>query len=153
MHLFRISFLLLVIYSLTSCHSNPKTTVKPKETYKEEVTKLNDRLNERIGTWAQEGSKCFGLIVLANKDQSVKYGKSIQAVIVSIRNDSLKMKALETINLAKTKDCNKLGISTGSTWWEKEGELFLTREEADNYLKTKGWVYKDDTKGRFKVGN
>ena len=123
--------------------------------FKEEVVTLNQNLQKKIGSWAKEGVECFGLVTLANKKKIVEYGKSVKIVLVVLKNDSVKVKALEDVNLAKpmAKDCTKLGITTGYTWWEVEGDLFLTREEADGYLKSKGWEIRKKEKGKFKVGD
>ena len=77
----------------------------------------------------------------------------MKTTIVRIASDSVKVKALEEVNLAKIKGCNKQGVSPGYTWWEKDGDLYQTREEADNYLKSKDWEFKASLKDKFKIGD
>lgn len=152
-------FLFVIISSLlvASCGSNPKpkSTASGQATQMqaEEKVQLNDLLQNKVGSWAKEGAECYGLVLLVKKNKTVEVGKSVKTKIAQIQSDSIKVKLLEDVTLAKTKDCSKLGMSTGQTWWEKDGDLFLTREEADKYLKAKGWEYKDKTAGKFKIGD
>ncbi len=148
-----IFLLVLSVSILTGCNSNPKKPSDNTIQFKDEVVKLNDSLQKKMGVWVKEGVECYGLVVLANKDNTIKYGRSVKTTIVRIASDSVKVKAMEEVNLAKIKGCSKLGVSTGYTWWEKEGDLYLTREEADNYLKSKDWVFKTRARGRFKIGD
>lgn len=143
----------LIILFLFGCHTAPQKKAENSNQYKDEDVKLNEVLQKKIGSWAKEGADCYGLIVLANKNNTVKYGRSVKTTIIRIKSDSIKVKALEEVNLAKVKDCSKLGVTPGFTWWEKDGELFRTREEADNYLKSKDWVQKTKQQGKFKIGD
>lgn len=151
------SILLFVILLsiFCSCGTNPKPkTGNPEQSIENEAdVKLNESLQKRIGTWAKDGAECYGLVLLIRKNKSVENGKSVKTVIIRIKSDSLKVKVLEDVTLAKTKECSKMGMSVGDTWWEKEGDLFQTRLEADNFLKSKGWDYKDKRRGRFKIGD
>ena len=154
------AILLFVIISsivIAGCGSNPKPkSAASNQTtlvQEEEDVKLNNVLQKKVGSWAKEGVECYGLVLLVRKNKIVEVGKSVKTTITRIQSDSIKVKLLEEVILAKTKDCRKLGMSTGQTWWEKEGDLFLTREEADKYLKAKGWEYKDKTAGKFKIGD
>ena len=152
-------YLFVIIFSIiaTSCGSGPKpknaASSQKSQVQAEEKVQLNDLLQKKVGSWAKEGAECYGLVLLVRKNKSVEVGKSVKTKIAQIQSDSIKVKLLEDVSLAKTKDCNKLGMSTGQTWWEKDGDLFLTREEADKYLKAKGWEYKDKTAGKFKIGD
>lgn len=154
---FNYLFVIIISIIVTSCGSGPKpkTTAagKTAQVPVEEKVVLNDVLQKKIGSWAKEGAECYGLVLLVRKNKTVEVGKSVKTKIVQLQSDSVKVKLLEDVSLAKTKDCSKLGMSTGQTWWEKEGDLFLAKEEADKYLKEKGWEYKDKTAGKFKVGD
>jgi hypothetical protein len=148
-------FLVAILASfLTNCNNSPK----PKQVVKEPATveeegKLNDVLQKRIGSWAKEGAACYGLVVLTNNKRIVQYGKSVKTVIVRIKSDSLKVKLLENVTLAPKKDCKQIGMNEGDTWWEREGDLFQTQEEAENFLKSKGWEYKEKRTRKFKIGD
>ena len=154
------AILLFVIISsivIAGCGSNPKpkttTSNQTVQVQEEDNVKLNNELQKKVGSWAKEGVDCYGLVLLVRKNKIVEVGKSVKTKITRIQSDSIKVKLLEDVSLAKTKDCSKLGMSTGQSWWEKEGDLFLTREEADKYLKDKGWEYKDKAAGKFKIGD
>lgn len=150
-------FVLVISIVFSSCGTSPKpktaSSGQASQVQAEEKVQLNEVLQKKVGSWAKEGAECYGLVLLIRKNKTVEVGKSVKTKITQIQSDSIKVKLLEDVSLAKTKDCNKLGMSTGQTWWEKEGDLFLTREEADKYLKDKGWAYKDKTAGKFKVGD
>lgn len=151
----QLTLLAFIFFIICSCGTKPKPKTGNQEQVPEAETeeKLNETMQKRIGSWAKEGAECYGLVMLVRKNKSVEHGKSVKTVIIRIKSDSLKVKVLEDVTLAKTKECNKLGMSVGDTWWETDGDLFLTREEADNFLKAKGWEYKDKKKGRFKIGD
>ncbi len=146
--LFSILFL-LVTTLLISC--NPSSSKKPDSAYnyKEENIVLNEKLQQRIGDWAEEGKVCYGLVVLVNPQGVYEDGAVVKARIQRIKSDSVKMKSLETINLAEVEGCSKMGISAGDTWWETEGDLFQTREDAEKYLS--GILKKKDSSGKFKI--
>ena len=127
-----LSFSVIVLF--ISCNSSHKP--KPDKTYEyvEETAELNDVLKQKIGDWAEKGVICYGIIVLQNSDGIIKNGAPVKSMILRIKSDSIKMKSLEDINLSEVSGCNKLGISRGTTWWETEGDLFKTREEAVVFL-------------------
>ncbi len=62
----------------------------------------------------------------------------MKAKVTTILSDSIKMKALEAVSLAEVKGCTKMGLAKGETWWETEGDLFKTREEALKWLGDRG---------------
>ena len=74
---------------------------------------------------------------LSQSNASRRSGKPVKARVIDFRNNGIEMKSLENVSLVRLKGCTKMGISLGETWVEKEGELFATREEAENYLKKK----------------
>ena len=67
---------------------------------------------------------------MTDKNENPISVKEIKALVVIIQKDKIKMKALEDISMAPKIDCSKMGISKGQTWWELEGDLFQTKEEA-----------------------
>lgn len=125
---------------LMSCSGNKKeqpsniTTSKPEQT---EVV-FNEKLQAKLGSWVEKGTECYGIVV-AKMAEGKSIGKSVKCKVIGIKPDMIKLKTLESINLMESKGCDKLGLSYGDTWWEEEGDIFKTREEADSYLKEKGW--------------
>jgi len=151
---YKVILFALLIAFITGCNNSPKPKpVTQEPVLEEEDGKLNAVLQQKIGSWAKEGAECYGLVVLTNSKKVVQSGKSVKAVIVRIKSDSLKMKVLEDVSLGQKKDCNLLGVTVGYTFWESDGDLFQTREEADNFLKSKGWEYKEKKTRKFKIGD
>lgn len=94
-------------------------------------------LRKKVGTWIKEGVTCYGIIILADKEGNPKKVREIEAKVVSIQPDKIKMLVLEDLLLAPVEGCNKTGMKKGETWDELEGDLFQTRAEAINYISTK----------------
>lgn len=123
-----ISIAVIVVFQ--ACNSTNKSKEIEKYKYAETKVQLNDVLNKKVGSWIQEGSECYGLVMMTDRDKNVQAVKELKAVVLIIQNDKIKMKALEDVSLAPKAGCTKMGISKGETWWEEDGDLFQTREEA-----------------------
>ena len=130
--------MLISIFTIVSCGSGEKADSEIKYEYKEETVKLNDSLKAKIGDWAKQGAICYGVIVAVDKNGIPSNGKPIKAKILRIKQNGIKMKALETVNVGENKGCSKMGLSKGETWLEEDGDLFLTREKAEEYLRKNG---------------
>jgi len=139
---FTILTLLIYLFTFTSCNSDQKKVNNSKDTYHyvEEKAELTGVLKQKVGNWAKEGEICYGVIVATNSKGKAEYGKPVKAKIVIIENNRIKMKALEDVNLGEEKGCSKLSVSSGTTWWEKDGDLFKTKQEAVSFLKAKGLI-------------
>lgn len=148
-----ILLLAVTISIITSCNSIQKPKPANQVQYTEEEEKLSVGLQNKIGAWAKNGTECYGIVILAGEKNTVQSGKSVKVMIVQLKSDSLKVKVLEDVSLGQKKDCSQLGVNVGYTWWETDGDLFLTREDADNYLKSKGWEFKSKRKRKFKIGD
>ena len=130
--LFCIGFIII----LTSCGSRNQSQATGLAVSEQSEVKLNDVLQKKVGSWIKEGIECYGLIVMIDKDGKVHSAKEIKAVVLIIQSDKIKMKALEEANLAPKAGCKKMTMAKGETWWEVEGDLFQTREEAIEFKKT-----------------
>jgi hypothetical protein len=144
----RTAFILLIIgiTALSACNSGKKSEEIKNYAYKEPSTVLNKKLTSKVGDWVQEGTVCYGLVVSVNSQGKVLNGLPVKAKVISMKSDSFKMKALENVSLSLVKGCTKKGISKGETWWETEGDLFKTSEEAVAFLTSKGWLLKSAIK-------
>jgi hypothetical protein len=91
-------------------------------------------MGKKVGNWVKEGMTCYGIIILADKDGAAKKVKEIEAMVVSIQPDRIKMKATEDVILAPVEGCTKIGMKKGETWDETEGDLFQTRDEAIKFI-------------------
>jgi len=121
------------------CNSRKRSDEIKNYTYQEQTTELSEQLSGKVGSWVQEGTVCYGLVASIDAKGKVQKGLPVKSKVLTIKSDSLKMKALESVSLAEVKGCTKLGIAKGDTWWETEGDLFKTKEEAVAFLKKNGW--------------
>lgn len=142
-HTFILSFVLILL--LFSCNSSKKSDEVASYTYEEEIVEMSDELKAKMPDWLEEGKICYGLVVQFDKNKKPVRGKTVKAKIVQIGKNAVKMKALEAVNLVEVNECSKLGIARGQIWEEKDGDFYLTREEAINALK-KLKLYNDSDK-------
>ena len=126
-----IGFSLMLV--LFSCSGKPKDA-DVIYNYVEEIPALSDELQERIGSWAEQGANCYGILALVDGNGVIQEGAVIKAKIIRFKGDSVKMKSLVGIQLREVEGCDKLGIAKGATWWETEGDIFLTEAEAAEQL-------------------
>lgn len=128
----------LIILSLTfnmSCNRKKNSDIIASYEYNAKV-ELNDTLQQRVGHWIKEGDICYGLVVSSFSNNRISLAKPVKAKVLNITNNAIKMKALETVNVGvseKAKACGKLQIDKGQTWWEKDGDLFQSLEEAEAF--------------------
>jgi hypothetical protein len=135
-HFSKLAFLLAAII-LFSCNSKNNSNEVANYVYDEKTAELNPEMVKKIGNWINEDVICYGLIVSIDEEGNAVRGKPVKAKVVKMAGNEIKMKALESINIAKNQDCKALGIKKGTTWVETDGELFKTKEEADHYLEMK----------------
>jgi len=134
--------LVLSAIILNSCSDNKggqqvsATQNSPKE---ETKVVLNEELQAKLGSWLQKGSECYGIVVGYFADGST-LGKAVKCKVMSIKPDKIRMKTIESVSLLEGEGCDKMGLAYGDTWWEEEGDIFRTREEAELYIKQKGWI-------------
>lgn len=128
---------LLISMLVMSCGNEKKASEVASYVYEEKspVPVSGDILIP--GDWVKKDVVCYGLVVSIDTAGHPRSGKPVKARVIDFRNNGIEMKSLENVSLVRLKGCTKMGISLGETWVEKEGELFATREEAENYLKKK----------------
>lgn len=133
-------FLLSAILVLAACNMNKESGNEVMYEYEEEIGELSPELKKKIGSWAEVGSVCYGCVVSVDQYGNYMIGKPVKAKVLSFKGDSVKMKALEAVSVAEgeIEGCTKMGLARGETWWETEGDLFETREEAEFYLRQQG---------------
>lgn len=127
----RIVLMALII--ITGCAGNKEPDVVYE--YVEKERRLSPELEEQIGSWAGEGMDCYGILALVDREGVMHEGAVIEARILRFNGDSVKMRSLESRKLREVEGCDKMGISRGDTWWETEGDIFRTAEEAEAKLK------------------
>ena len=128
---------------IISCNSSKNSEEIASYTYQEKEIAMSDALLVKIPAWVEEGKICYGLVVQVTKENKPVSGKPVKAKVVQIDENSVKMKALETVILFEGTDRNLKGINKGQIWDEKEGDLFLTSDEAVEMLENMG-IYKPE---------
>lgn len=90
--------------------------------------------------WAERGAYVYGIAVFFFPDGRT-VGHAIHARIILATEDRMQLRALESVTQSRHEACTAMGVNYGDTWWEDNpDELFQTREEAEAYLKEKGWL-------------
>lgn len=130
-----LSIIFLSLIFLFSCNSQKKSNEVASYEYEEEKVEMSAELRSKTPEWVIEGKICYGLIVQIDKNKKLIKGKVIKAKVIQIQKDAIKMKALESVNLMEVEDCTKMGLNKGDTWDEKQGDFYLTKEDAINALK------------------
>jgi hypothetical protein len=134
-----ILFITLLI-SFGGCRTKNRSEEIKNYSFQEKTATLSEKMHGKVGAWVEEGTVCYGLIVLVTTEGKVLRGLPIKSKVVLLKADSLKMKAMESVSLAEVKGCKKMGLQKGEIWWETQGELFKTKEEAEAFLKANGWL-------------
>ncbi len=136
--------ILILLFTVTSCADNQGgQAVKASETPQQVSSDvaLNTELQTKLGSWLKKDVECYGIVVGYFADGST-LGKTVKCRVVAIKPDKIKMKTTESVSLLPGEGCDKIGLAYGDTWWEEDGDIFKTREEAESYLSTKGWTSK-----------
>jgi hypothetical protein len=134
--------LLIFLFLATSCTNtgrDQKVTASESTVAIKSDAKLNPDLEAKLGSWLKKDVECYGIIVGYFADGST-LGKSVKCRVVAIKPDKIKMKTIESVSLLPGEGCDKMGLAYGDTWWEEEGDIFRTREEAEKYISDKGWT-------------
>lgn len=131
-------FVLLLVIAINGCNSGGKSDKETIYEYSEPNIELNAALKAKIGDWAEKGVECYGIILAVDSNGLPEMGLPIKAKIIRIKENKLKMKALEKVNLGPKEGCSKMGIAYGETWWETDGDFFQTKEKAEKFLRQQG---------------
>ncbi|HCM59520.1 MAG TPA: hypothetical protein DIS74_03945 [Bacteroidales bacterium] len=140
-------YLFVVLVSLiliTSCGSSTEGEgVRASDTSQaiSGSVSLNQDLQAKVGSWVNKDVECYGIIVGYFADGTT-LGKSVKCRVAAIKSDKIKMKTIESVSLLPGEGCDKMGLAYGDTWWEEDGDIFRTREEAEAFIESKGWTKK-----------
>ena len=135
-HLALIILGIILFGSFSGCGSRDKSKILQNYKYEADGTNLNDALQKKVGEWIKEGMTCYGIVILNDENGLPLKLVELQAKVVSIQKDKIKMKSLEDLPLAPVEGCSKIGLKKGETWDETDGDLFQTREEAIQFIDT-----------------
>ena len=135
--LMNYSLILLTAFLVVSCGNEKKniTSGTPGET----AGLTTEATNVKVEEWVKKGVECYGIVILNYQDGSTT-GRVVKSKVMAVREDRVKMKAIESISFSDAVGCDKLGISFGETWWETEGDIFKTQENAQAYLVKRNWA-------------
>ncbi len=137
-------FALLAIFALAGCNSQKKSKEVASYKYDEKKVEMSTEFRKLVPEWVKVGKICYGLVVQVDGNGKEIKGKPVKAKVVQIKRDAIIMKALERVSLVEVESCKKMGLSRGDTWEEKDGDLFLTKQDAINALKAKKIFMNDD---------
>ena len=140
-----LSIIFLLLFFLFSCNSQKKTNEVASYQYEEEKIEMSDELKSKTPDWVVEGKICYGLVVQLDKNKNPIKGKIVKAKVIQIQRDAIKMKALESVSLVEVEGCTKMGLNKGDIWEEKQGDYYLTKEDAIDALKKRN-LYKTSDK-------
>ena len=138
--------LLVILFTslcIISCNTSKNSDEIASYTYEEKKVEMSDALRVKIPDWVEEGKICYGLVIQVTKQRKPITGKPVKAKVVQIDENSVKMKALETVILYEGPDRNLKGINKGQVWDEKEGDLYLTFDDAVEVLEKMG-IYEEE---------
>lgn len=126
----------LLFLNILGCGQNDKSKIL--EQYKYDVIKSSttEIIPKKLGSWVKEGITCYGIVIVYNESETPLRVKEVNAKVISIQPDRIKMRSLENIVMAPVKGCTKFSLSKGEDWDETESELFQTKDEAIQYIDT-----------------
>lgn len=128
-------FLLLI--NAVGCRQYDRSKIIEQYKYNEDISVLNVKYKKEIGTWLNEGTICYGIVMVRDENKRPIRLKEVQAKVISIRSESIKMEVLENVIINPAIECNKVTLKKGECWDEVDGELFKTREEAILFIDDK----------------
>jgi len=141
-----LSIIFLLPIFLFSCNSQKKSNEVASYEYEEANIEMSTDLRNKTPEWVVEGKICYGLIVQTKEDKNKNkipiFGKPVKAKVVLIKEDAIILKALERVSLVEVENCTKQRLNKGDTWEEKDGDFYLTKQDAINALKAKN-LYKN----------
>lgn len=144
-HIILILSITLAVIGTISCtgrkSQQPVSSAKTTGTVETPVNTINGEAHSKVGPWVQKGTECYGIVIGYFADGRT-LGKAVKCKVMALKPDKVKMKTIESVSLLEGEGCDKMGLAYGDTWWEEEGDIFRTREEAEAYLKEKGWMSK-----------
>ena len=131
----RVIYVVLLLVAF-GCGNNSKREFKTNKIDKPQE-KVNNKLPlaASIGPWVKEGVECYGLVVFTVDQKSYSRAVAVRCRIVDVRSTKIQCRSLENI-ISTTKDICNHGIKTGETWWEKEPDLWQTKAEAEEFIKS-----------------
>lgn len=145
-------FYLFVVFALNyGCNSSDKSKEIAGYGQAGSNVELAEPLKAKVGSWIKEGAECYGIVMVQSTDLNLFAIREVKAKVLVVQSNKIKMKALEDVSVAPKAGCNKMGITKGETWWEEEGDLFQSKEEAAEFARTIMEKQKKPTGKKFTI--
>lgn len=135
-HLILIIAGVLLLLNISGCGQSDKLKILEQYKYDESKSITNEIIPQKLGSWIKEGISCYGIVIVHDESGYPLRMKEVNAKVISIEPDKIKMKSLENIDLSPVVGCNKFTLREGEDWDEIEGDLFQTKEEAIKFIDT-----------------
>jgi len=126
-----------LLLSIVACSERDKSKIIEQYKYEGNTNVLTELNKKKLGSWVKEGITCYGIIMVRDENKRPVRLKEVQAKVLSIHSENIKMEALEDVAINRTIECNKVTLKKGECWDEIDGELFKTREEAIRFIDDK----------------
>ena len=125
---------ILLLLNVVGCGRRDMS--KTLEQYKYEVSQIDSTkiFKKKLEPWIKEGITCYGIVIVHNLSGVPLRIKEVNAKVIRIEPDKIKMRSLENISLAPIEGCSKFSLEKGEDWDEMEGDIFRTREEAVTFI-------------------
>ena len=133
-----ISFIagVILLLNMWGCGQSDKSKILAQYKYDESKITTNEIIPHKLGSWVKEGITCYGIVIVHDESGYPLRIKEVNAKVISIQSDKIKMRSLEDVVMAPVKGCIKFSIRNGEDWDEIEGDLFQTKEEAIKFIDT-----------------
>ncbi len=128
---------ILLLLNMAGCGRSDKSKILEQYKYDDSKSVSKGIIEQKLGTWVKEGVTCYGIVIVNSENGLPIRIKEVNAKVISIQSDKIRMKSLEDIVMAPVKGCTKFSITKGEDWDETEGDLFQTKEEAIKFIDTK----------------
>lgn len=126
----------LLLLNISGCGQSDKSKILEQYKYDESKSVTNELIPKKLGSWIKVGITCYGIVIVHDESGFPLRIKEVNAKVISIQSDKIKMRSLEDVVMAPVKGCIKFSIRNGEDWDEIEGDLFQTKEEAIKFIDT-----------------
>lgn len=127
----------LLLLNISGCVQSDKSKILAQYKYDESKIITNEVIPHKLDSWVKEGVTCYGIVIVNDESGLPIRIKEVNAKVISIQSDKIRMRSLEDIVAGPIKGCTKFSIRNGEDWDEIEGDLFQTKEEAIKFIDTK----------------
>lgn len=127
----------IVFFQFLGCGRTDKSKVVAQYAYQDSLVAQDSGKARALGDWVKKGVVCYGIAIVNDKQGKPMKAKEIKAEVIEREPDGVKMRSLETFFQSDAKSCYEYLIMEGEEWYEKEGELFMTKDEAVRYIDRK----------------